>query len=110
MRLTKERTCTMVQYHFRLLYPVQESSPILHLCQSLNSPRAQQNILTIYSGLFSFATVTLVASLMDVHARGVTISNAILGMALCVGGLTQFIAGMWEFARGNTFNATGKFN
>jgi hypothetical protein len=30
-------------------------------------------------------------------------------MAIFTGGLLQFIAGMWEFPRGNVFGATGKF-
>ena len=30
-------------------------------------------------------------------------------MAIFTGGLLQFIAGMWEFPRGNIFGATGKF-
>ena len=30
-------------------------------------------------------------------------------MALFVGGTAQFLAGMWEFAAGNTFGATGTF-
>ena len=30
-------------------------------------------------------------------------------MALGVGGLVQLLAGMWEFANGNTFGATGEF-
>lgn len=30
-------------------------------------------------------------------------------MALFVGGLAQLLAGMWEFAVGNTFGATGVF-
>jgi len=29
-------------------------------------------------------------------------------MALGMGGLVQLLAGMWEFAAGNTFGATGK--
>lgn len=29
-------------------------------------------------------------------------------MALFCGGLAQLLAGMWEFATGNTFGATGK--
>ena len=29
-------------------------------------------------------------------------------MALFFGGLAQFLAGMWEFASGNTFGATGE--
>ena len=30
-------------------------------------------------------------------------------MALFVGGLCQLLAGMWEFAAGNTLGATGEF-
>ncbi len=29
-------------------------------------------------------------------------------MALFYGGLTQLLAGMWEFVAGNTFGATGE--
>jgi len=57
-------------------------------------------------GLFSFAGTTLVLSLYNVHARGVTVPNAVIGMACFVGGLAQFAAGMWEFSTGNTFGAT----
>jgi len=57
-------------------------------------------------GLFSFASTTLVLSLINVQARGVTVPNIVLGMAFGVGGLAQLLAGMWEFACGNTFGAT----
>jgi len=57
-------------------------------------------------GLFSFASTTLILSLVNVQARGVTTPNVVIGMALFVGGLCQFMAGMWEFACGNTFGAT----
>jgi len=57
-------------------------------------------------GLFSFASTTLVLSFYNVSARGVTAPNVIVGMALGVGGLCQLLAGMWEFACGNTFGAT----
>jgi hypothetical protein len=57
-------------------------------------------------GLFSFASTTLILSLINVSARGVNIPNGVLGMAFFVGGLAQFAAGMWEFATGNTFGAT----
>ncbi|KAI9452105.1 Gpr1 family protein [Lactarius psammicola] len=57
-------------------------------------------------GLFSFASTTLVLSLYNVHARHITVPNVIVGMALFFGGLGQFLAGMWEFATGNTFGAT----
>ncbi|KAI0294186.1 Gpr1 family protein [Russula brevipes] len=57
-------------------------------------------------GLFSFASSTLILSLYNVNARGVATPNVIVGMALFCGGLAQLLAGMWEFATGNTFGAT----
>ncbi|CAE6454916.1 unnamed protein product [Rhizoctonia solani] len=57
-------------------------------------------------GLFGFASTTLILSLYNAGARGITTPNAVLGMALGVGGLCQLLAGMWEFAAGNTFGAT----
>jgi len=57
-------------------------------------------------GLFAFASTTLVLSLYNVNARGVTVPNVVLGMAMFYGGLAQLLAGMWEFATGNTFGAT----
>lgn len=57
-------------------------------------------------GLFSFASTTLVLSLYNAHARHVLVPNVVVGMALFYGGLGQFLAGMWEFATGNTFGAT----
>ncbi|TCD70739.1 hypothetical protein EIP91_002115 [Steccherinum ochraceum] len=57
-------------------------------------------------GLFSFASTTLILSLYNAHARGVAAPNVVVGMALFVGGLAQLLAGMWEFAAGNTFGAT----
>jgi succinate-acetate transporter protein len=61
------------------------------------------------SGLFAFASTTLVLSLYNVQARHVTVPNVVVGMALFYGGLAQLLAGMWEFATGNTFGATGKY-
>jgi hypothetical protein len=58
------------------------------------------------SGLFAFASTTLVLSLYNVQARHITVPNVIVGMALFYGGLAQFLAGMWEFVAGNTFGAT----
>lgn len=43
----------------------------------------------------------------NVHTRGIHAPNAVVGMALFAGGLAQFLAGMWEFPRGNMFGATG---
>lgn len=60
------------------------------------------------SGLFAFASTTLVLSLYNAHARHVTVPNVVVGMALFYGGLTQLLAGMWEFVAGNTFGATGE--
>lgn len=57
-------------------------------------------------GLFSFASTTLILSLYNVGARGIATPNVIVGMAIGVGGLVQLLAGMWEFAAGNTFGAT----
>src|ERR1700730_8374550 len=66
------------------------------------------NYFNCCRGLFSFASTTLVLSLYNVHARHITVPNAVVGMALFFGGLAQFLAGMWEFASGNTFGATGE--
>ena len=65
--------------------------------------------MKLTSGLLSFASTTLVLSLINVSTRGVTTPNIVVGMALGVGGLAQLLAGMWEFAAGNTLGATGKF-
>jgi succinate-acetate transporter protein len=37
------------------------------------------------------------------------VPNVVVGMALFYGGLAQLLAGMWEFAAGNTFGATGEY-
>jgi len=57
-------------------------------------------------GLFSFASTTFILSLYNVNARGIHTPNVVVGMACFSGGLAQFLAGMWEFPRGNTFGAT----
>jgi len=57
-------------------------------------------------GLFSFASTTLILSLYNVGARHIAAPNLVVGMAVGVGGLCQLLAGMWEFAAGNTFGAT----
>jgi len=57
-------------------------------------------------GLFSFASTTLILSLINVQARHVVEPNIVVGMAIACGGLSQLLAGMWEFACGNTFGAT----
>jgi uncharacterized protein len=53
-----------------------------------------------------FAATTLLLSLVNATADNITIPNLVLSMAFSYGGLAQFLAGMWEFAAGNTFGAT----
>ncbi|OBZ79637.1 Ammonia transport outward protein 2 [Grifola frondosa] len=57
-------------------------------------------------GVFGFASTTFLLSMYNVQVRGIAAPNVVVGMALFVGGLAQFIAGMWEFACNNTFGAT----
>lgn len=53
-------------------------------------------------GAWSFATTTLVLSLYNVKVQGITVPNAVLTFSLFYGGFTQWLAGLWEFASGNT--------
>lgn len=57
-------------------------------------------------GLCGFALTTFMLSLINVGTRGVATPNVVVGPALFYGGLAQLLAGMWEFASGNTFAAT----
>ncbi|KAF8598471.1 Gpr1 family protein [Ceratobasidium sp. AG-I] len=57
-------------------------------------------------GMFALAATTLMWSLFNARTRHIFEVNAIIGMALAVGGLCQLLAGMWEFAHGHTFGAT----
>lgn len=57
-------------------------------------------------GLSAFAATTFVLSLINLSAHDVTVPNVVLGMAFFYGGLCQLLAGMWEFACGNTFGGT----
>ncbi|VDB99556.1 unnamed protein product [Peniophora sp. CBMAI 1063] len=57
-------------------------------------------------GLYAFAATTLILSLFNVGADHIVVPNAVVGMAIFYGGLCQLLAGMWEFACGNTFGAT----
>jgi len=58
------------------------------------------------AGIFSFAATTFLLSMFKVNTSGIRTSNVVVGMAIFAGGLLQFIAGMWEFPRGNVFGAT----
>lgn len=64
--------------------------------------------ISIDSGVFAFASTTLILSLYNAQTRGISTPNVVVGMAMFVGGLAQLLAGMWEVAVGNTFGATGK--
>ncbi|CAO1622542.1 unnamed protein product [Jaminaea pallidilutea] len=68
------------------------------------APRKIANPLPL--GVLSFATTTTLLSFYNVGIRGIATPNVILTFALFYGGLTQFLAGLWEFASGNTFGAT----
>lgn len=57
-------------------------------------------------GAMAFGTTTLILSLYNVGAAGVTMPNAIVIYALFYGGLVQYCAGLWEYASGNTLGAT----
>ena len=55
-------------------------------------------------GLAAFALTTFVLSFVNTGL--VTVEPVVFGLALAYGGLAQLAAGMWEFAKGNTFGAT----
>lgn len=57
-------------------------------------------------GLLALGTTTLIIGLLAVQTRHITITSLVLAQALSVGGLVMLLAGMWEFATGNTFAAT----
>lgn len=57
-------------------------------------------------GLFAFASTSLILSLYNTNILQINKPNAVVGMALFCGGLGQFVAGIWEFPRGNAFGAT----
>jgi uncharacterized protein len=57
-------------------------------------------------GLASFATTTFILSMINSNLVGAGATAVVLGMALAVGGIAQFTAGVWEFRTGNTFGAT----
>ena len=58
-------------------------------------------------GLVGFGMTTLLLSFANAgiikEAGG---ASVILGLAIFYGGIAQFVAGIWEFRRGNTFGAT----
>jgi succinate-acetate transporter protein len=57
-------------------------------------------------GLAGFALTTFVLSAINAHWIPTTLVPVVFGLALAYGGIAQFAAGLWEFAKGNTFGAT----
>jgi len=57
-------------------------------------------------GLLGFAGTTFVLSMVNARVRGITVPNIVVGLAYGYGGLVQLIAGVEEWACGNTFGAT----
>lgn len=57
-------------------------------------------------GLGAFALTTFVLSMHNAFGSARTPLLAFFGYAIFYGGLAQFMAGMWEFRRNNTFAAT----
>ncbi len=57
-------------------------------------------------GLAAFALTTFVLSAINAGWFPATVEPVVFGLALAYGGLGQLLAGMWEFAKGNTFGAT----
>jgi uncharacterized protein len=58
-------------------------------------------------GLAGFAMTTFVLSFLNAHIiKEPTGGSIVLALALFYGGIGQFLAGMWEYKRGNTFGAT----
>ena len=57
-------------------------------------------------GLGAFALTTFVLSCVNADIVPQALVGGALGLALAYGGICQFTAGVWEFAKGNTFGAT----
>ncbi len=56
-------------------------------------------------GLAAFAGTTFFLSVVNTNMLGSSVQTIVLGLALFYGGIGQFAAGLWEFAKGNTFGA-----
>jgi succinate-acetate transporter protein len=57
-------------------------------------------------GLAAFALTTFLLSFVNAGLVPASVEPVVFGLALAYGGIAQFAAGMWEFAKGNTFGAT----
>ena len=86
----------------------------LHTAGGHPDDRAQPSLPVVHRsfanpaplGLLSFATDIFLISMYGVHARGIQAPNVMIGVLIFFGGICQFIAGIMEFAAGNTFGAT----
>lgn len=56
-------------------------------------------------GLGAFAMTTFFLSSVNTGWLAAAVTGVVFGLAVFVGGLLQLIAGVWEFAKGNTFGA-----
>ncbi len=56
-------------------------------------------------GLTAFAATTFFLSAVNAGWIKASAVGVVLGLALFYGGLAQLLAGMWEFAKGNSFGA-----
>jgi succinate-acetate transporter protein len=56
-------------------------------------------------GLAGFAMTTFVLSVFNAGILSQALEASVLPLALFYGGGAQFVAGMWEFRKGNTFGA-----
>jgi succinate-acetate transporter protein len=56
-------------------------------------------------GLAGFALTTFMLSCFNSGLAPASAQVVVLGVALFYGGIAQLLAGMWEFAKGNTFGA-----
>jgi succinate-acetate transporter protein len=57
-------------------------------------------------GLAAFALTTFFLSFVNAGWVPASVEPVVFGLALAYGGGAQFVAGMWEFTKGNTFGAT----
>ena len=57
-------------------------------------------------GLAGFALTTFVLSMVNSNIIHSTEVGAVFGLALAYGGIAQFVAGIFEFQKGNTFGST----
>jgi len=73
-----------------------------------NTPESSFGIADpVTLGLAGFAMTTFILSIANtnlISEKGG--GDVVLGLALFYGGIAQFLAGMWEYRRGNTFGAT----